>query len=180
MLATVVLLAGCASGHKYHDKAMDFGAVKTVAILPFNNLTPSQQAGERVRDVFGGLLLASGAVYVLPFGDVARAVQKGGVVQAAMPTKDEAIALGKALAADAVITGTVKEYGEVRSGPASANSLSVSLSMFETSSGKVVWSAATTKGGVGFTERLFGGGGQSMNVVTEEAARELLGKLFNQ
>src|SRR5262249_46129489 len=66
-----LLLAACATP-RYQDKAMDFAAVKAVAVLPFNNLSRDNLAGERVRDVFSNLLLATGAVYVLPAGEVAR------------------------------------------------------------------------------------------------------------
>jgi len=88
------------------------------------------------------------------------------------------VALGKLLSADALIVGTVKEYGEVRSGNSAANAISMSLEMFETQTGKVVWAASTTKGGIGFWDRMLGGGGEPMNKVTEDAVRDLLNKLF--
>ena len=76
------------------------------------------------------------------------------------------------------MTGVVKEYGEVRSGSVSSNVISMSLQMFEVKTGKVVWSASSTKGGVSTMDRLFGGGGKPMNVVTEEAAVDLINKLY--
>lgn len=172
------VLAGCASGPKYRDKAMDFAAVKTVAVLPLQNLSRDNQASDRVRDVFANSLLATGAVYVLPQGEVARGMGKTGVALPATPTREEVVNLGKALAADAVISGTLKEYGEVRSGSSSANVISLSLQMIETGTGKVVWSASTTKGGIGVADRLFGGGGEPMNRVTEDAVNDLIAKLF--
>ena len=80
--------------------------------------------------------------------------------------------------ADAVITGTLREYGEVRSGPASANVISLSVQMMEAETGKVVWSASSTKGGISAADRLFGGGGKPMNAVTQEAVDDLIDKLF--
>jgi len=181
MLGAALALWGCASapGHKFHDKRMDFSSIKTVAVLPFINLSRDNQAAERVRDVFANFLLATGSIYVLPQGEVARGISRAGVANAAAPSKEEAVALGKALAADALITGTVREYGEVRSGTAVGSAVSLSLEMFETTTGAVVWSASSTKGGIGFAERLFGGGGAPMNVITEDACRDLLNKLFH-
>lgn len=177
--AFALLLAGCASsGQKYHDKTMDFAALKTVAVLPLANLSRDNLAGERVRDVFSTMLLATGAVYVLPAGEVNRGMIKAGVAMPSAPSKDEATALGKLLGVEAVIIGTVKEYGEVRSGSATANVISVSLEMMETTTGKVVWVGSSTKGGIGLGDRLLGGGGEPMNKVTEDAVRDLLGKLF--
>ncbi len=50
--------------------------------------------------------------------------------------------------------------------------------MIETQTGKVVWTASSTKGGISVWDRLFGGGGKAMNEVTEEAVDDLLDKLF--
>ena len=177
-LIVLLCAAGCAGGQRYQDRKMDFGAVKTVAILPFNNLSRDNLAGERVRDVFSGMLLATGAVYVLPAGEVNRGLVKGNVQAPATPSVEEVVSLGKLLAADAVMVGTLKEYGEVRSGNSAANAISLSLEMFETQTGKVVWAASSTKGGISLGDRLLGGGGEPMNKVTEEAARDLIGKLF--
>jgi hypothetical protein len=77
-----------------------------------------------------------------------------------------------------VIIGTIKEYGEVRSGTSSSTAISLSMQMLESQTGRVVWAAASTKGGITFGDRLFGGGGEPMNVVTEKAVDELIDKLF--
>ena len=167
-----------APSRAFHDQNMDFGSVRSVAVLPFVNLSRDQSAGDRVRDVFSTSLFASGTVYVMPAGEVARAVQTGGVMNAAAPTVDDVVRLGKLLKVDAVITGVVKEYGELRSGTASANAVSLSAQMQEVGTGKVVWAASTTKGGIGTSERMFGGGGAPLNDVTQEAIDDLLDKLF--
>ena len=64
----LVLAAGCTSArHRpYQDKNMDFGAIRTVAVLPFTNLTRDNLAGERVREVFASTLLSTGAVLRRP------------------------------------------------------------------------------------------------------------------
>jgi len=175
----VALLAACAaSEHQFHDREMDFGAVRTVAVMPFQNLTRDTLASERVREVFSNMLLASGVVYVEPQGEVLRIISTVGIAIPTSPSIEEAVKLGKALKADAVITGVVKEYGEIRSGSASSNVVSVSVQMIETGTGKTVWYAASTKGGVTFMDRLIGGGGTPINDVTEAASRDLIHKLF--
>ena len=176
----LLLAAACAHpAGKYQDKNMDFASVRTIAVLPFQNLSQQNTASERVRDVFSNMLLATGAVYVLPSGEVQRGLSRAGVMQPASPAKEEIVGLGKALAAEAVITGVVKEYGEVRSGNSTANVISVQVEMIETQTGKVVWSAGSTQGGIGFWDRMLGGGGDPMNKVTEDAVRDLLNKLFH-
>lgn len=179
-LALAVALMACGSGRgsRYQDPGMDFGSVRTVAVLPFANYSRDNLAAERVRDVFATSLLASGAIYVIPSGEVIRSVGKAGVASAVAPSVEEVVKLGQLLKADAVITGAVKEYGEVRSGTSSANVVSLTVQIQETSTGKVVWSGSTTQGGIGFKDRLLGGGGQPLNDVTEAAVDDLLNKLF--
>jgi hypothetical protein len=162
----------------FRDQRMDFGSVQTVAVVPFSNLTRDQVVAERVRDVFINRLLASGAVYVLPVGEVSRGIAKAEIQTPTSPTPEEVVKLGGLLKADAVITGVVREYGEVRSGTTTANIISLSIQLVECSSGRIVWSGSSTKGGVSFWDRLVGGGGQPLNKVTEEAIDALFDKLL--
>jgi len=159
-----LLLSSCAStGRTYLDSIMDFGAIKSVAVLPFANLSTDKQAAER---------------YVLPAGEIARGVSKVGVSEPTAPSSEEIKKLAGIIKVNAVITGTVREYGAVRSAATSANVISLSLTMIEADTGKVVWTASSTKGGITLWDRLFGGGGRPMNDITEEAIDELLDQLF--
>jgi hypothetical protein len=183
--AVLLLLAstGCATTSSkvvYRDPNMDFGAIQTVAVMPFNNLTRENVASERVRDVFMTMLQATGGVYVIPPGEVARGISRLSLERPASPTPEEVTKFAKIVSTDAVFTGTVKEYGEVRSGTSTANVVSVSLQMMEAQTGKVVWSASSTKGGVTTSDRLFGGGGEPMNATTQKAVDDLLEKLFGK
>jgi polysaccharide biosynthesis protein PelC len=162
----------------YRDPNMDFGSIRTVAVVPFGNLTREQVVAERVRDVFINRLLSTEAVYVLPVGEVARGIAKLELLNPSSPTPEEVVKLGALLKADAVVTGVVREYGEVRSGATAANIISMSIQFVETGTGKVVWSASSTKGGISFWDRLIGGGGQPLNRVTEEAVDALFDKLL--
>lgn len=176
-----LVLTGCATTQDidvYHDPGMDFPAIRTLAILPFINLSSDPLAAARVRDVFANALLATEAFYVLPSGEVTRGVTRTGLANSADPSPDEVVRFSKLIGADAVITGVLREYGAVRSGTIKANTISLSLNMSESETGRIVWSASSTKGGVNTWIRLFGGGGKPMNQVTREAVEELLDSLF--
>lgn len=162
----------------YRDANMDFGSIRTVAVVPFANLARDQVVSERVRDVFINRLLSTEAVYVLPIGEVARGIARVEIQTPTAPTPEEVIKLGALLKADAVITGVVREYGEVRSGTATTNIISMSIQLMEAGTGKIVWSASSTKGGISFWDRLFGSGGQPLNRVTEQAVDALFDKLL--
>ncbi len=183
--AVLFASAGCASTREsvrvtFRDPNMDFGQVQAVAVMPFANLSRDPTAADRVRDVFTTMLLATQGVYVIPPGEVARGISRAGIAAPATPTTEEVVKFVSMVKADAVVTGTVREYGEVRSGSASATMISVSMEMTEGQTGKVVWSASSTKGGVSTLDRMFGGGGEPMNIVTERAVEDLLDKLFGK
>jgi len=178
-VTSCLAVSGCrTAGQRYQDRDMDFGSIKTIAVLPFQNLSRDNLAADRVRDVFSSMLLATNAVYVVPSGEVVRGIGKVGVAAPMTPSVEDAQKLGTALKAEALITGVVKEYGEIRSGTASSNVISVSVQLIETATGKVVWAGATTKGGIRMTDRLFGGGGSPLNDVTEAAVDDLLAKML--
>lgn len=177
-LSLVFLMACATAGDTYIDPNMDFGAVKIVAVMPFASLTRDPVIAERVRDVFVNKLLSTGAVYVLPVGEVARGVARTEIQTPTAPSTEDIVKLGTILKVQAVITGAVREYGEVRSGTTSANIVSLSLQMIETQTGKIVWTASSTKGGISIWDRLLGGGGQPMNQITEKAVNDLINKLF--
>jgi hypothetical protein len=180
-LAVLLTLAGCATSDTrstFHDPNMDFSLIRSVAVLPFANLTTTAKAEERVRDVFMTMLQATGAMYVLPPGEVARGISRTSLANPVTPTAEDVVRLAKNLDVDVVITGSVLEYGEVRSASATANVVSVSVQMMEGQTGRVIWSAASTQGGIGAGTRIFGGGGEPMNVVTAKAVADLLDRLF--
>ena len=100
-------------------------------------------------------------------------------MQSAMaPSTDEVKKFCSLEKADAVITGIVKEYGQVRNGSAESDKIAVSIQMIEGQTGRIVWSADVTKGGITVMDRLFGGGAEPMNVITQKAVNDLIKKLF--
>jgi hypothetical protein len=176
------LLPGCATHSQgnvtFHDPNMDFSLIRSVAVLPFANLTVSPKAEDRVREVFMTMLQATGATYVIPPGEVARGISRSALSNPVAPTTEDVVRVAKNLEADVVITGTVLEYGEVRSATTTANVISLNVQMMEGQTGKVIWTGASTKGGIDAGKRLFGGGGEPMNDVTADAVNDLLHRLF--
>ena len=176
-----VALAACGGNPahtSYRDVNMDFAALRTVAVMPFQNLTDDKLAAERVRDTFMTALLSTGALYVIPPGEVARGIARANVLNPTAPSVEELGKMVGLVKADAVITGVVKEFGVLKSGTASAGVVSMSVQMIEAQTQRVVWAAATTQGGISTWDRLLGGGGQPMNNVIQAAINDLISKLF--
>lgn len=180
LLFMAISLTACAhkSAGVFRDPNMDFGVIQNVAVMPLANQSKDQSASDRVREVLMTRLLATGAFYVIPVGEVKRGTTRLGLADPTAPSTDEVIKFSSVVKVDAVITGVVKEYGEVRSGSAASNAISLNLQMIETQTGRIIWSASSTQGGIGVTDRLFGGGGTLMNDITEKAVDDLIKKLF--
>ncbi len=179
LICFVVSLAGC-GGHStvYHDKNMDFGAIHAVAVLPFVTLQGGSNSAEMLRDDLMNSLMATGAFYVVPSGEVAHGIAISGMQNPAQPTVDDVKKFCSLEKVNAVITGVVKEFGSIGSGATSSNEISVNLQMIEGQTGRVVWSADTTLGGVTIFDRLFGGGAQPMDNISQKAVNDLIKKLF--
>lgn len=179
--AMTMTLVACSASlpESYHDPNMDFSVLKSVAVMPFANLSGQQLAGERVRNTFMSSLLATGVLYIIPAGEVARGIDRAAVTNPTAPSSEDVAKLAAIIRADAIITGVVKEYGGVRSGNTQSNVIAVDLQMIEKESRKIVWSASTTQGGVSMMDRLLGGGGQPMNDVTKAAVDDLINKLLH-
>ncbi len=178
MMIVGFVACGRTSSDVFRDQTMDFGMIQTIAVMPFANQTREQTASDRVRDVFINRLLSTGGVYALPVGEVKRGTTRAGIADPTAPSPEDVVKFAGIVKADAVITGNVKEYGEVRSGTATSTVIAISLQMMEAQTGRVVWSASSTRGGVSLSDRLFGGGGEPMNIVTEKAVDDVIHKLF--
>lgn len=183
LISSVVIalssLPGCATRTDvFRDQSMDFGSIRTVAVMPLANYSRDQQASDRVRDVLVTDLLATGSIYVIPPGELARGMAGAGIANPAAPSVDEIVRLCRAVKADAVVTGSIREYGEIRSASAVSQVISLSMQMIEGQTGKIIWSASTTEGGISVKDRLLGGGGEPLNVITEKAVHDILTKLF--
>jgi len=170
--------AGGGGGDTFRDSNMDFGSLQSVAVMPFMNVSRDQLAADRVRDVFVIRLLATGGLYVVPTGEVMKAITTLGISNPGAPTNEEMAKLGTALKVQGIFTGMVREYGEIRSGSSVANAISLSLQLTEAQTGRIVWSASSTKGGIGLKDRLLGGGGDPMNDITVKAVDDLIDKLY--
>jgi len=175
-------LGGCAARRgvdvTYHDPNMDFGLIRSVAVMPLNNLSANKAADESVRDVLMTMLQATGAFYVLPPGEVGRGISRLSISSPSQPSAEEVVKFAQVVGVDVVIVGTVREYGELRSGGSVAGVVSFSLQMLEAQTGRVVWSASSSAGGVSAKDRVFGGGGRQMDEVTRRAVSRATDRLF--
>jgi hypothetical protein len=154
----VLVISGCRGDAPiYHiSEDIDFSYYKKVAVMPLDNLTNDKFAGEIVRQVVISELLASGLVDVALPGEVKNAINELGVKSVSALTADQIRAMGNILNVEALILGSVEEYGNVKMGSVTAPQVTLTLMMADAGTGSIVWSITKTRGGASFMARHFG------------------------
>jgi len=162
---------------KYVHPNMDLGAVRRVAVLPFESLVPDRAAGEKVQKIFITELLSLAAFDVAEPGTVTKLLKAERVESMDSLGPADFKRIGEALKVQGVFLGSVVDYTETRSGSAPAPEVTIQLRLVETQSGVTVWSASKTRSGTTASARLFGIGGQSLTEVSRQLVREELSTL---
>jgi TolB-like protein len=176
LLAAAALLA-CSSSGRYVHPSADLGAVKTVAVLPFENLSPDKLAGERVQKIFFTVLLESGAFEVMEPGHVLQTVRRMNLDPGSL-SMDDIKNLGKQLKVQALFLGSVIEYDDGRAGAGvSAPRVKLGLRMVDTETATTLWSAMPSQSGMSASARLLGIGGDPASQVSEDLIRTEIRKL---
>jgi TolB-like protein len=169
--ALLLLLTGChATMTQYTHPNMDLGALKTVAVLPFENLTQERNAGDKVQKVLTTELLALGTFDVVEPGAVAKVLRGERVETPEGLAPADLKRIGEQLKAEALFSGTVVDFADNRSGSTPSPEVTIQLRLVETQSGVTVWSVSKTRSGASTSARLFGIGGETLT----EAARSLI------
>ncbi len=158
----------------YINPNVDFSFFKKVAVMPLNNLTNEKSAGEIVRQVIISELLASGLVEVVIPGEVMAAVNELAIQNISSLNERQINALGKVLNVEAIILGSVEEYGESRTGTISSPEVTISLLMADAGTGNIIWSITSTRGGAGFMARHFGAKSMTMSETVLAVVRDAI------
>ncbi|MBI5407783.1 MAG: hypothetical protein HZA14_00290 [Nitrospirae bacterium] len=178
LLMSFFILSCRGSAPIYHLREdVDMSFFKRAAVMPFDNLSNDKAAGEVVRHLVISELLASGLVDVLVPGEVMAAVNELDIKNISSLSEKQIKALGKLLKVEALIIGTVEQYGETRIGNVSAPEVTVTLMMADTGTGNIIWSITLTRGGAGFMARYFGAKAETMSETALAVVREALSTL---
>lgn len=161
LCCSLVLCSGCTHFKRntdspdnfYTRQNFDFSFIKKVAVLPFDNFTNEKFAAEHIRRLVINEILASGVADVALSGELSKVVrtESGGAL-----APDDIKKVGKALNAEAVLAGSVERYEDAKGGAFAAPEVSLSLIMYDTDSGSIVWSVSASTGGASFATRHFG------------------------
>ncbi|HWC64698.1 MAG TPA: GNA1162 family protein [Thermoanaerobaculia bacterium] len=177
-IALLLFCAACAhSVTQFVHPNADLAALKSVAVLPFENLSADRTAGDKVQKIFSSELLSTGAFNVVEPGLVSKTLKASRIETVESLGPGDFKKLGEELKADAVFMGTVVDFAESRSGQTPTPDITIQLRLVECQSGATVWSASRSKSGASASARLFGIGGQSLTEAARQVVRQELGTL---
>jgi len=180
VILALFIISGCrsAGAPTYHiNEDIDFSFYKRVAVMPLNNLTSEKYAGEIVRQVVISEILASGLIDVVVPGEVMTAVNDLGIKDVASLNASQIQSLGSALGVEALVIGSVEEYGMVKSGNTTAPQVTITLMMADSGTGTIVWSITKSRGGASFMARHFGARHATISETVLKLVRESINTL---
>jgi TolB-like protein len=178
-VSALLVAAACASSTttKYVHPNMDLGAIKRVAVLPFETLVPDRSAGEKVQKIFLTELLSLDVFDVAEPGQVAKVLKAERIDSTESLGPADLKRIADALKVQGLFLGTVVDYAESRTGATPSPDVTIQLRLVEAQTGVTVWSASRSRSGATASARLFGVGGQSLTQVSRQLMQEELSTL---
>ncbi|MBP2300614.1 hypothetical protein [Azospirillum picis] len=186
LLAAGVLLAGCSVGRinsrDFSSPGGGLPAGATIAVLPFENLTNHPNAGQIAADLVSTELYGQAGIRAVDTGRVrARlAAAKPATGPAADASADagspaegapvDAQAAGRLLGVDAVLAGSVSEYG-YQHGLREEPVVGLNARLVRSSDGVVLWTSSQSEAGRGWFSR------DSVNNVAQRVVTRMIESL---
>ena len=143
LLATLGVLAGCATKPPYDYTAFKESRPRSILVLPPVNNSPEVVASNSVLSHATRPLAESG-YYVLPVTLVAETFKENGMTQPSDMHATPADKLVKIFGADAALYITVQKYGTVYQVVNSASIVSAEAKLVDLKNGKLLWKGAAS------------------------------------
>jgi TolB-like protein len=173
----LIFMSGCGSPEYYIKPKTDISNIKRVAVLPMENFTSDEYAGEKVRRVVITELLSRGIDVIEP-GEVTRVLRESNIRSIGSIKITDIQNIGKTLGVEAVMMGSVEAFGISRGISVTYPEVAIHLILLETSSGNIIWSVQHTVGGASFWTRHFGTEGITLSEAVKKAVKESINTLF--
>lgn len=179
LLSAAILLSGCRATTSHTHLSSEASKVPpgaTLAIVPFENLSNSRNAGLVATDLAASILLAQGYFRVKEVGEVQedeavrfRRLETTTWERQLGVNPVAAAAVGRSCKADCVLTGSVGEYGFV-DGFGETATVGLNVRLVESATAQVLWSGSLSRrvGSVAFSE-------ESAHRLAHQVLADLLG-----
>lgn len=101
LIFLLLLLFGCATPNIYINPEIGKENIKKIAVMPLDSPEEGENAGQFMSQLIATYLLALDGVDVIPEGQIRKALKE----------TDSPLEAGRKLQADAILTGSIGEYG---------------------------------------------------------------------
>ncbi len=156
LLLSLAFLLGCSHHPRlYFEPGYNFSGEKKIAVLPFENLSAEEGAGEKVQKIFLVELLKNRKYYVLEPGEVEKALKELRLRATDKLSSADCQKLREKLAVDWIFLGSVLEFSLKRQGTEEIPVVSLTARILEAKSGKIIWASFASRQGDD-SEFLFG------------------------
>ena len=176
LTATLIALAGCASGPRlYVNSEADLAYYKKIAVLPFRNLTSERYAGERLTRAFLTELVMIERYEIVDMNEFASVLEKSGGNPGSQNIYDPAKVKDAAteVQATGILRGAVTEFSIQRSGTNDVPVIAFDVELIDVATNNVVWRTSVTRRGKSRIP-VFGGGARTHAQIMQEAARDVV------
>ncbi len=164
VLLVAVIVVGCAGPHVYIHPSPGLDRIKRIAVLPFENFSKDDKAGDKVRVTFVIELLMVGSFDVMDIGEVDRILQQKGLIygrSSGMPptisapgTEEQSVTtvplsrqIGEALNVQAILLGSVEAYNAERVADRTIPEVSIAVRLIDVDTNIIIWASTHTRRG---------------------------------
>jgi hypothetical protein len=174
-LLVVALLSACCAGgtQTFRHPGADLSAITRVAVIPFDNFTTSQFAGEKVSAIYISQLLMSIDLEVVEPGEVSQVLRSNDINKNNMGQKEISL-VGQKLQADTLVFGSVQEYGRERFRTENYPVISVNVRWVDVNTGTIIFTGTASAEGSPKIPVVDVGEEQLLSVLTVKVCRKLI------
>lgn len=174
LLITALAHFGCVKRvQAFRHPEADLSAVTRVAVIPFENLTSSQFAGEKVTTIYISELLMNVDIEIVEPGELTKALAAQGIVGSRL-SLSEIKAVGRAVKADTLVFGSVQEYGQQRIRTESYPVVSLNVRWVDVNTGTIIFMGTAAEEGSPKVPIVDWGEERLFSVLTRKACRKLI------
>ena len=144
-LMTLALMAGCASNmvaRKRGDQPIP--AQPRIAVLPFENLSGRENAGDVVTDYFQSTMAADARFVTVELGETYDVLRRSRIRSSWLMTREQMNNLRDELNIDYILTGSILEYDEYENNYLGRiPQVSFNTRLVDCNTGKTIWTAVS-------------------------------------
>jgi len=149
LIGLLIGLAGCAKTYVqgYIKPDLNVSDVKSIAMLPFDNISGYQDAGKKVENLLLTELVRTEMFKIAEMGEVEKSLRNLRIRTTSEIDLDKLQKLGKQLNVQAVIMGSVDEYELRQERNETVPVVSITARMLDVQTGDIIWAISHTHDG---------------------------------